>query len=189
MNERVLIVSAPSGAGKTTIVKEILKKYPCLGFSVSATNRAKRPGEVNGRDYYFLTKEDFLQKAKDNQFIEWEEVYPGTYYGTLKEELSRLSLAGKRAIFDVDVMGGIQLKSIFGPCALALFIQPPSLEILEQRLKQRGTENEESIRKRIGKASYEMSFADKFDSVIVNSDLSQALEKVFFLIDSFLNNK
>lgn len=186
MNGKVIIFSAPSGAGKTTLVREVMRQVPGLGFSVSATSRKPRPGEVNGRDYYFIEFEEFKNKIERGEFVEWQEVYPGTYYGTLKSEVERLWGEGKHVIFDVDVVGGTNLKRIFGTQALAIFIQPPSLEVLRQRLVQRGTENAESIEKRLAKASYELAFAKEFDRIIINDKLDMAIAEALSAVRLFL---
>ena len=179
---KAIIFSAPSGAGKTTLVKHLLKMLPSLSFSISACSRAKRENEVDGKDYYFMSKEDFREKIQHGDFLEWEEVYDGNYYGTLKSGIDRIWKEGKHVIFDVDVIGGINLKKYFGANALAIYVEAPSIKVLEDRLRSRKTENEESIAKRIGKAEEEVKYKEKFDSVIVNDDLekakAEALEKV-----------
>lgn len=186
MEGRLIIISAPSGAGKTTIVKELLRSREDLEFSVSATSRPRRPGEEEGRDYYFISVDDFKKKIYNKEFIEWEEVYKDLFYGTLRTEVDRIWENGRHVAFDVDVMGGLNIKRIFGSKALALFIKPPSLEALKDRLTNRGTENKESLDKRLEKAAFEMSFADKFDQIIVNDDLPTAIQETFKLVDSFL---
>jgi guanylate kinase len=187
MTNKTIIVSAPSGAGKTTIVKMLLENIPQLAFSVSACSRAKREGETHGKDYYFISADDFRRKIERGEFVEWQEVYPGSYYGTLKSELERIWADKKIPIFDVDVLGGQNLKKYFGDDALAIFISPPSLKILEERLRNRGTETEESIRKRIGKAEYEMTFASNFDKVIVNDDLENACNLIKNTVNLYIN--
>jgi guanylate kinase len=182
-----IILSAPSGAGKTTIVHRLIGAGLGLEFSVSATSRAMRPSEVNGKDYWFMTPEGFRAQIAQDAFVEWEEVYPGQFYGTLRQELDRIWHAGKHAIFDVDVVGGHDLKSIFGPNALALFISPPSLQVLEQRLKARGTETEESLRQRVAKADREMQYTPHFDVVIVNDDLERACAEAIERVTTFLS--
>jgi guanylate kinase len=188
---KAIIFSAPSGSGKTTIAQHLLSKFSNkLGFSISACTREKRGGrEENGKDYYFLTIEEFTKNVESNAFIEWEEVYPGGYYGTLKSEIQRLWDNDKAIVFDVDVKGGINLKKYFGDNALAIFVKVPSLEVLEQRLNSRGTETEESLKKRLFKAQFELSFQDKFDVVVVNEDLDKALIEVEQLIFRFLNSE
>ncbi|MCK9219220.1 MAG: guanylate kinase [Bacteroidales bacterium] len=173
-NNKAVIVSAPSGAGKTTIVKHLLASLPQLEFSVSACSRLKRQGETDGKDYFFITADSFREKIARDEFVEWQEVYPGSYYGTLKPELERIWKSGKTPIFDVDVQGGLNLKKYFGKEALCVFIRPPSLEILIQRLRSRGTESEESLFKRIGKAESELAFSKQFDLVIINDELDIA---------------
>lgn len=186
MQGKLLILSAPSGSGKTTIAKHLLKTFPELQFSVSACSREKRPGEEEGRDYYFLTAEEFRKKVKNNEFVEWEEVYPGQYYGTLKSELQRIWDSGGHVVFDVDVLGGLNIKKKFPSDSLSIFIQAPSLGDLEKRLRARSTESEESIRKRVGKAMKEMEFAQQFDKVLVNERLGNALKEAEKLVGDFL---
>lgn len=183
---KCIILSAPSGAGKTTIVHRLLAADLGLEFSVSATSRAMRPNERNGKDYWFMSPEQFRLKIEEDAFVEWEEVYPGQFYGTLRQELDRIWHAGKHAIFDVDVVGGSDLKSVFGPNALALFISPPSLQVLEQRLRSRGTETDESLRKRVTKAEREMDYIPHFDHAIVNDDLERACAEATTLVKAFL---
>ncbi len=174
-NKKLIIVSAPSGAGKTTIVRHLLSLSFPLSFSVSATSRAPRPGEAEGKDYYFMPPETFRQKIKEGAFLEWQEVYAGTYYGTLRSEVDRIWSEGKNVVFDVDVVGGLNIKRIFGDQALAMFVQPPSVEVLNQRLRSRSTESEEKIATRIAKAEYELSFAPRFDVILINDILEDAL--------------
>lgn len=183
---KLIIFSAPSGAGKTTIVHALVEKLPQLEFSISATSRQARHSELNGRDYYFLSGEEF-QKACDGElFVEWEEVYAGTRYGTLKSEVERIWKNGNVILFDVDVMGGIRLKKIFGDKAMSVFIMPPSIEALRDRLSGRGTDSNEVIEKRIAKAEYEISFAEEFDYVIINDDLQMAISDVETLVANFI---
>jgi guanylate kinase len=163
---KCVIISAPSGAGKTTIVRSLLAKGLRLAFSVSATSRAKRGYEVDGQDYFFITPEEFKQRIDADAFVEWEEVYPGQYYGTLRSEIDRIWSEGNCAIFDVDVVGGLHLKEVFGDHALGVFVSPPSVEVLEQRLLARNTETPESLRKRVDKAAHEMTFAPRFDTIV-----------------------
>lgn len=186
-NGKCVIISAPSGAGKTTIVRSLLKQGLRLAFSVSATSRAKRPYEVDGQDYFFITAEEFQQRIIHDEFIEWEEVYPGQYYGTLRSEIDRIWTNGNSAIFDVDVVGGLDLKMHFGDQALAIFISPPSVAALEQRLLARGTETSESLKKRVAKAAHEMTFAPQFDAVVVNDTLEHACEETHALVARFLD--
>jgi guanylate kinase len=186
MAGKALIFSAPSGSGKTTIVKHLLKNNPDLGFSISASTRDKRGRtEEHGKDYYFLTPEEFKKKIDGNEFIEWEEVYAGNFYGTLKEEIERIWHEGRNVIFDVDVKGGINLKKYFGDKALAVFVKVPSIEVLKERLQERGTETEESLSRRIFKAKFEMTFQDKFDVVLINEALNKSLQEAQRLYDSF----
>ncbi|NOS92557.1 MAG: guanylate kinase [Cyclobacteriaceae bacterium] len=186
MAGKALIFSAPSGSGKTTIVKYLLENNPDLGFSISASTRDRRGRtEVDGKDYHFLTPEEFKEKIDANEFIEWEEVYAGNFYGTLKSEIERIWDEGKNVIFDVDVKGGINLKKYFGEKALSVFVKVPSIEILAQRLNSRGTETEESLSRRLFKAKFEMSFQDKFDVVLLNEDLSKSVAEAQMLYKQF----
>jgi guanylate kinase len=183
---KLIIFSAPSGSGKTTIVRHLLAKYSNLGFSISACTRDRRGrNEVHGKDYYFLTPEDFKTRIDNNEFVEWEEVYPGGYYGTLKSEIERLWASGKHVIFDVDVKGGLKLKEYFQERALAIFVKAPSEEAIKERLMSRGTETEDSLSKRLFKVKFEMSFQDKFDVILVNDDLEAALAKAEELVEDF----
>ena len=186
MNRKAIIVSAPSGAGKTTLVKNLMVALPLLEFSVSACSRQKRENETDGIDYYFITVDDFLQKVENDAFVEWQEVYPGSYYGTLKSELERIWADGKIPIFDVDVFGGLNLKKFFGESALSMFIQPPSIEVLASRLRNRGTESEESVTKRLGKAEEELSFAEQFDCIVVNDVIGKSSNDAIRLVSEFL---
>lgn len=189
MEGKLIIFSAPSGAGKTTIVQYLLSIFPEISFSISCTTRPKRENEVDGKDYYFLTEEQFQEKIKNNEFIEYEEVYKGRYYGTLHSEIERLWNQGKHVIFDIDVRGGLNLKKQFKDRALAIFISPPSLKDLEERLKNRNTENLESLLTRIQKADEELSFAKDFDAVIINDNLEKAQNKAKTLVKNFLDIK
>lgn len=186
---KCIIFSAPSGAGKTTIVRHLIHntKLP-LGFSVSATSRAARAHEVDGVDYHFISAEQFRNLIQDEAFIEWEEVYENHFYGTLKSELERHWSEGKAVVFDVDVIGGLNLKKIFGHKALALFIQAPSVDVLEERLRNRKTETEERIQLRIAKAKKEMESAVEFDAIIINDDLNSAFLKAEELVGNFVKN-
>ncbi|MEI7661154.1 MAG: guanylate kinase [Bacteroidota bacterium] len=186
MQGKAIIVSAPSGAGKTTIVRHLLTAIPSLEFSVSACSRAKRSEESDGKDYYFISTETFREKIDRDEFVEWQEVYPGSFYGTLKSEMDRIWMQGKTPIFDVDVVGGLNLKKYFGPQALAIFIQPPSIEELENRLRNRASESDESLRKRIDKAAYELDFATRFDEIIINDDLKIKCIEIVDMVNSFL---
>lgn len=189
MNGKCLIFSAPSGSGKTTIVRNLLQQNLNLEFSVSATSRNPRPGEVNGKDYYFLMGDLFQEKVEKGEFIEWEEVYEGTCYGTLKHEIERIWEKGNIVLFDVDVVGGLNLKRIFGKEALSVFVQPPSIQELENRLRNRSTETEETLKTRLDKAEYELSFAPQFDVVLVNDNLEQACKEAFDIVSKFAESK
>jgi guanylate kinase len=189
MEGKAIIFSAPSGSGKTTIVKHLVEKNPDLGFSISASTRDKRGRtEAHGKDYYFLTPEEFKKKIDGNEFVEWEEVYEGNFYGTLKSEIERVWNSGKNVIFDVDVKGGINLKNYFGGRALAIFVKVPSMEVLKERLHDRGTESEESLSRRLFKANFEMTFQDKFDKVLINENLEHSLQQAQQLYDAFKKN-
>ena len=183
-----IIFSAPSGSGKTTLVHQMMKKGLPLAFSISATSRAPRKNEVHGKDYHFIEKEEFKKKMGRDEFVEWEEVYQGVHYGTLKSELNRIFDLGKVPVFDVDVVGGVQLKKILGDEALSIFIQVSSIEELAKRLNSRGTDSQESIKKRLDKAAYEMTFAPNFDQVIINDDLDKAVEETYQTILNFIND-
>jgi guanylate kinase len=186
MPGKALIFSAPSGSGKTTIVQHLLANNPTLGFSISASTRDRRGRtEQDGKDYHFLSPEEFKKKIDSNEFIEWEEVYAGNFYGTMKSEIERIWKNGKDVVFDVDVKGGINLKKYFGENALAVFVKVPSFEVLKDRLKHRGTESEESLSRRLFKAKFEMAFADKFDVVLLNEDLEKSTAEAQKLYDSF----
>ena len=183
---KLVIFSAPSGSGKTTIVRELLKLFPQFEFSISATSRKPRGQEQHGIDYYFLSNEEFRQRVERDEFVEWEEVYEGTCYGTLKSEVERIWSKGNVIIFDVDVMGGINLKRLFGDDACSMFIMPPSVEELERRLRGRGTDSEEVIQKRIAKAEFELSKSPEFDHTVVNDDLQVAVDEAATIIRNFL---
>lgn len=185
MQQKVIIFSAPSGSGKTTLLKMMLEKFPHLAFSVSATTRKPRGEELHAKDYYFLDNETFREKIKQGEFVEFEEVYTDTFYGTLKSEVERIWQDGKTVIFDVDVEGGVNLKKYFGDRAMSVFIQPPSVEVLKERLVGRGTDSEEAIQTRLEKAEYELGFAKDFDHVIVNEDLATAAKELEHLIQKF----
>jgi guanylate kinase len=186
MEGKLVIISAPSGAGKTTIVKHLLDSGLNLSFSVSATSRAIRGNETDGEDYFFLTVQEFKKKIKNDEFVEWEEVYKDHFYGTLKSELERIWANGNSVLFDVDVKGGISLKDKFGTNAIAIFIMPPSVVELENRLVKRGTDTVDKIRIRIEKAKDELKLANQFDTVIVNHQLDKAKEETLKIVSSFL---
>jgi guanylate kinase len=187
MQGKIILFTAPSGAGKTTIVKHLLQTIPNLDFSISACTRDRRGrSEVNGKDYYFITPEEFRQKIEQDAFVEWEEVYEGAFYGTLKSEIERIWGLGRHAILDVDVKGGLKIKEFYRERALAIFVKPPSLEILSQRLQARQTDSASSISSRLFKANFEMSFEDKFDAVIVNANLADAFKEAETLVTNFI---
>ncbi|NDE61163.1 MAG: guanylate kinase [Cyclobacteriaceae bacterium] len=187
---KAIIFSAPSGSGKTTLVKHLLQHVPNLGFSISACTRDKRGRhEVHGRDYYFLSIEEFKKKIDEDAFVEWEEVYAGNFYGTLKEEIQRIWDQGKAVIFDVDVKGGLALKKYFGNQALAIFVKVPSLEVLAERLNDRGTESDESLSRRIYKAKFEMTFESQFDVSILNDDFERSAAETLQVVTQFLTMK
>lgn len=183
---KLVIFSAPSGAGKTTIVHHLLGKIPELEFSISATTRPKRGDEVDGRDYYFISKEEFLHKIAKKEFVEFEEVYTGTFYGTLRSEIERIWSKNKHVIFDIDVEGGLHLKKKFSNQALAVFVQPPSLEVLIERLTGRGTDSAEKLAERIVKADKELKYADRFDVIQKNFDLDTACSEAVELVSNFI---
>ena len=186
MNRKLIVVAAPSGAGKTTIVRHLLKTFDILAFSVSAATREQRAHEINGKDYYFISAEDFRQKVESEEFLEWQEVYQGQFYGTLKSEITRLWNAGKVVIFDIDVQGALNIKKTYPDEALLVFVKPPSPEILIQRLHDRNTESPESLKRRVDKAAFELSFEDKFDKVLVNDDLEPCLREAEQLVKDYL---
>ena len=185
MKKKVIIFSAPSGAGKSTIVRHLLTRFNCLEFSVSATSRAPRGQEQHGKDYYFFSTEEFETKISNGEFVEYEEVYKGSYYGTLKSEVERIWAKGNIIIFDIDVKGGVNLKKLYGENALAVFIQPPSVEELRNRLVGRGTDSPEAIERRVAKAEEELTYADKFDVVLVNDNLEEALGRAEKMVADF----
>ena len=188
MNNKVIIFSAPSGAGKSTIVNHILGLHPELEFSISATSRAPRGEEKHGVEHYFFTAEEFRRMIAENKFVEHEEVYPGSFYGTLRSEVERIWAKGHAIVFDIDVQGGVNLKRIFGDQAFSVFIQAPSVEVLRERLVGRGTDTDEAIEKRVAKAASEMEFAaGKFDHVLVNDDLATALAEAEQIVSDFLS--
>ena len=183
---KIIIITAPSGAGKSTITHYLINKYPALSFSISAATRIPRGQEQDGVDYYFLSEEAFKQKINEDAFLEWEMVYEGKYYGTLRSELDRIWLAGKVPMLDIDVKGAIHVQQQFGDNCLSLFIEPPSVDELKKRLESRGTETPESLATRINKASYEISFSHRFTKSIVNDDLTKACEETERVIKDFL---
>ncbi|MBE9488392.1 MAG: guanylate kinase [Bacteroidetes bacterium] len=183
---KVLILSAPSGSGKSTIINHLLKKYPNLELSISATTRSPRGEEVDGKDYYFLKEERFRSSISENAFVEWEEVYKGSLYGTLKSEVQRIWDKGNIVIFDIDVVGGVNIKNIYGDYALSVFISAPSVEVLKKRLISRATDSKEAIAKRIEKATFEMTFSDKYDKVLINDNLDEALINAEKIVDELI---
>lgn len=183
---KLIIFSAPSGSGKTTIVHRLMGIVEGLEFSVSATSRAPRGAEQNGKDYYFLSAEEFDGKIAEDAFVEWEEVYAGTKYGTLRSEMERIWSKGHTILFDVDVKGGVRLKEIFGPKALSIFVMPPSVEELRNRLVGRATDSPEKIEQRIAKAGEELGYAERFDRVVVNDNLDEAVEEVRRIVTAFI---
>jgi guanylate kinase len=184
---KLIIFSAPSGAGKTTIVKHLLTKFPSLSFSISATTRELRGDEKNEKDYYFITKEDFLHKVARQEFVEFEEVYSGTFYGTLRSEIQRIWDEDRHVIFDIDVEGGLRLKRKYEDDALAIFVQPPSLDVLKERLTGRGTDSPEKLQERFIKAEKELAYADKFDVILKNFDLQTACLEAEKLVRDFIS--
>lgn len=185
MGNKLVIISAPSGSGKTTIIKRLLESELPLVFSISATSRPKRAGETDGKDYYFLDTASFQQKIAAGEFLEWEEVYSGTYYGTLKQEVERIAQEGNHVLFDVDVVGGLKIKQQYGNRALSVFIKVPSVNELERRLRYRSTDSDEVIARRIAKARQELTYESKFDKVLVNDQLDQAVAKLYQILKKF----
>lgn len=188
MSGKMVIFCAPSGSGKTTIVRRLLEEGMPLEFSVSATSREPRSNEVHEKDYYFLSVDEFKEAIEKEHFLEWEEVYHEQYYGTLNSELERIWKKEMHIIFDVDVIGGLNIKKKFGDQALAVFVMPPSIEALEERLRGRGTDDEASLRKRLKKAEYELSFAPQFDIRIINDNLDEAVKEAFQKVTEFLKS-
>ena len=185
-NGKIIIFSAPSGSGKSTLIAHLLKRFPQLEFSISATSRAPRGSEVNGKEYYFLSNEEFKNKVAAGEFVEWEEVYAGTCYGTLRSELKRIWDKGHVIVFDVDVKGGVNLKKIFGDDALSIFIMPPSVEELRRRLEKRGTDTPETIAKRVAKADEEITSAPRFYKSVINDSLETAIADAIRITESFI---
>ena len=184
---KLIVFSAPSGSGKTTIVRHLLSETDLpLDFSISAASREPRAGEVDGKDYYFLSADDFKNKVSQDAFLEWEEVYKDNFYGTLKSEITRIWSEGKHVVFDIDVIGGLNIKKQFPEETLAIFVQPPSLEEMERRLRGRATETEDKIKMRLAKAADEMDFATKFDTILINNELSVAKTDAYQLVSEFL---
>lgn len=184
---KLIIFSAPSGSGKTTLVHYVMEQIPHLTFSVSATSRSPRPGEKDGVDYYFMSVDDFKQKIKENAFVEWEEVYENQFYGTLRSEVEQIRQKGDSVIFDVDVKGGLNIKKLYGERALAVFVKPPSLAVLEERLLHRSTESGENLHKRLERAAYELTFEDRFDKVLVNDDLKKSRQEAVEIVRNFIS--
>lgn len=188
MQGKLIIFSAPSGSGKSTIINKLMSEYGLQGrFSISATSRKPRGSEQDGVEYYFLTEEDFRRRISEGDFLEYEEVYPGCFYGTLRSEVDRTLTRGENVILDIDVQGGLNVKKIYGDRALTLFIQPPSIERLRERLERRGTDAPEVIERRLAKAETELSFAPKYDAVVVNDDLEEACRDAARVIEDFLS--
>lgn len=187
--QKYVILSAPSGAGKTTIARHLLNAGLELEFSITACNRAMRTGETDGVDYYFLTTDDFRHKVESGDFLEWEEVYPDHFYGTLKSEIDRIQANGHRVLFDVDVVGGLNIKKIFKDQSVAIFISPPSVEALRERLEKRATDSPEKIRLRLDKAKTEMARAPEFDVIIINDNLTDALDNTENIVRKFLDGR
>lgn len=184
---KIIILAAPSGAGKTSIKSRLLAAMPNqLSFSISAATRKIRAGEQNGVDYFFISEEEFKNKIDNNQFVEWEMVYPGSYYGTTVDELQRIWSENKTPILDIDVQGALHVKELYGDKAMAIFIKPPSLAILQERLEKRGTDNAEQIKTRLAKAAEEISFSENFDHIVLNDDLDKASEEVKQLVTAFI---
>lgn len=183
---KLLIFTAPSGAGKTTIVKHLLKKYPTLAFSISATTRQPRPNEIHGQDYYFLSVDEWDKKIQANEFLEWEEVYENQYYGTLKSEVERLWALGKHVVFDIEVKGATNIKQYYGDKALAIFVKPPSEEVLFQRLRNRKTESTESLKKRMARTKEELAYEHTFDVILLNDILENTLKTAENMVEKYI---
>ena len=187
-SEKLIVFSAPSGSGKTTLVNHLLEQSLPLGFSISATSRAPRGKEKDGVEYHFLSPEGFKEKIRENAFVEYEEVYENTFYGTLTSELKRLWKEGKQVLFDIDVKGGLTIKKKYPKQTLSIFVQPPSIKELENRLRHRATDSEEKINERIGKAKGELTFSERFDYCLINDDLETAKKEIVQVISDFLNS-
>lgn len=185
-HSKSILITAPSGAGKTTLVKKLLADYPQFTFSISCTTRSQRPNETHGVDYFFISQEEFTKRIHQQEFLEWEEVYSGTFYGTLRSEIGRIHLMGNIPVFDIDIMGAMSIKKSLCSEVLSIFIAPPNMDVLEERLRSRKTETEEKIRMRIHKAQSEMKFANFFDKKIVNDNLDSAYQKLRELVDHYL---
>ncbi len=185
---KLFVFSAPSGSGKTALVKHLLQQGLPLGFSISATSREPRGDEIDGKDYYFLSEEAFRQKIEEDAFIEYEEVYEGNFYGTLRSEIDRLWAEGKHVLFDIDVIGGLNVKAEYPEETLAIFVQPPSFEELEKRLRERNTETEDKIQQRLDKSATELTYSQDFDVILVNDDLTKAKREVVGLVKQFLRS-
>jgi guanylate kinase len=187
--KKLVVFAAPSGSGKSTIVKHLLSKIPALSFSVSATTRAPRNNEVNGRDYYFISLADFRSKIQQNEFVEWEEVYPEVYYGTLKEEIDKLWFENKTVIFDIDVYGALAIKKIYPEETLTIYVDVPKFEDIQKRLALRNTESPEQLQKRVHKAQHESSFKNKFDKILVNDVLEETFQQATELVLNFIKSQ
>jgi guanylate kinase len=186
---KLIVLAAPSGAGKTTIVHQLLESFDNLAFSISATTRERRPHEVDGTDYYYLSTREFRSHIDADDFVEWEEVYPDQYYGTLRSEVERLWKEGKHIVFDIDVVGALNIKKAYPAETLTIFIQPPSLQVLRERLMSRRTESEHSLRRRLEKAEWELSFTNKFDKIVVNDVLADAVAEARSIVSDFIQYK
>ncbi len=183
---KVIIITGPSGGGKTTLAKYVLEKFPTIRRSVSATTRPPREGEIEGKDYYYLSNADFESKLADKKFLEWEQVYEDIFYGSLISEVERLQTSGYTVLFVLDVMGAIRVKDYYGIHALSIFIKPPSQEILEVRLRSRGTDSDAAIHKRMAKATWEMQYEPKFDAILINDEINNSYRALKFMIEGFL---